>query len=850
MDHLNRLGIPIDEVTEAGELSKSPHISELIFESSPDCVKILDLAGQLLSMNANGQCAMEIGDFNSFSGKELWSLWPQESHQRIQAALHKARSGETGHFSSICPTAIGTPKWWDVLITPIRDQCGLIVKLLSVSRDITETHQASIHLHSIKERLRIATEAAGLGVWALDIKNFQLHLENERFLQIFGLDSRSESIDAEQFINSFIYPQDIPAFKQAIKATINHEDRFHFNCKTITSSGESRHIQFRGNLHHAEGKNSQLIGTVADLTDSVKLQRELEQSHDLVTKITQLAPGSLYQFVLHADGSYSLPYTSSMTEELFEVTEEEMQRDVGLFFSRLHEDDTEKMRLSITESATTMRPWHLEYRVCLPKKGERWLEGRANPMKLEDGSILWHGLTTDITQRKLSEEKLSALNDTLERHANYDALTGLPNRRLFRDRLNQEIKHAEAEGRQIALLFLDLDHFKEVNDLFGHDEGDALLAQAANRIHQCFRPADTIARLGGDEFTAILTDARDVRNVEQIAQQILDSLIKPFDIGYQQARISASIGITFFPGDARLPEDLIRNADQAMYLSKAAGRNQLSFFKQSMKLEALNRLSLINELRHALPNNQLELYYQPIVNLSTGEIYKAEALIRWNHPTQGLTSPAKFIGIAEETGLINEIGDWVFKEAVACSKKWSERIGKPFQISINRSPVQFLNNPLGLDWIEHLEESGINPNSIVVEITEGVLLNISDQTTNTLRSFRQGGIQFAIDDFGTGYSSMAYLKKLEIDYLKIDQSFVKDMLQDNTSKTIVETILLMAKRLGLQVIAEGVETKEQCNWLATQGCDYAQGYLFSKPIPIKEFEHMIFNAQNKQCSDY
>lgn len=396
----------------------------------------------------------------------------------------------------------------------------------------------------------------------------------------------------------------------------------------------------------------------------------------------------------------------------------------------------------------------------------------------------------------------------------------------------------------MALAFIDLDRFKEVNDLLGHDAGDSLLKQAAVRILQCVRMADTVARLGGDEFTVILTEADEIQQAEQVAQRILDALDQPFQIGDQTVRVSGSIGITVYPMDAHSPEDLIRNADQAMYLSKAAGRNQLSFFQESMQVAAINRLKLISELREAVPRQQLELYFQPIVEIVSGAIIKAEALVRWQHPTRGLILPAEFISLAEETGLIHELGNWVFEKAAALSKQWGQRLGKPFQVSINKSPVQFTAHPHehALDWIAHLAKLGLAKDSISVEITEGLLLNVSDAVSEKLNELQKGGIEVAIDDFGTGYSSLTYLKKLRIDYLKIDQSFVRDMLDDPQTQAIVETIIVMAQKLGLKVIAEGVERHDQCEWLQRHGCTYGQGFLFSEPVPAADFERLLFPA--------
>jgi diguanylate cyclase (GGDEF)-like protein/PAS domain S-box-containing protein len=446
------------------------------------------------------------------------------------------------------------------------------------------------------------------------------------------------------------------------------------------------------------------------------------------------------------------------------------------------------------------------------------------------------GTARNITERKAAEEESW-------KRANFDFLTGLPNRRLFRDRLEQDVRHSERTGVPIALMFIDLDRFKEVNDMLGHEAGDVLLHHAAQRIVSCVRRTDTVARLGGDEFTVILTEVNDEQHVEVLAQEIVDELARPFHIAQDLAHISCSIGITLFPRDASTPEDLVRNADQAMYVSKTAGRNQFHFFTPTIHDAAVARLRLLGELREALAKRQLIVYYQPIIDLSDQRVIKAEALLRWQHPEKGLVLPEEFIGLAEETGLAEEIGDWVFSQAAACSKEWSILLGAPFQIWINKSRTEFPGTAHALNWQGHLESLGLARHCMSVEVREDVLLNASAATTEKLSSLQKAGVDLAIGDFGTGYSSIAYLKKFDVNYLKIDKSFVQSDPLDGNSRTIAETIILMAHKLGLKVVGEGVETAEQRDWLRRAGCDYAQGYLFSKALPPDEFKQFLMGAQ-------
>jgi diguanylate cyclase (GGDEF)-like protein/PAS domain S-box-containing protein len=442
-------------------------------------------------------------------------------------------------------------------------------------------------------------------------------------------------------------------------------------------------------------------------------------------------------------------------------------------------------------------------------------------------------LFSDITSRKQSEEMLW-------QQANFDSLTGLPNRSLFLDHLSQEIRKAKRTGIPMALMFLDLDGFKDVNDTLGHDMGDILLKEAAYRLQGCVREVDTVARLGGDEFTVILSELQDPGNVDRVARHILQRMSAPFKLGDEIAHVSASIGITLYPQDGTEIEDLLKNADQAMYAAKHEGRNRYHYFTASMQEAAQVRMRLVNDLRVALEGNQFEVVYQPIVELSSGIIHKAEALIRWRHPTRGMINPLEFIPLAEDTGMIVSFGNWVFHEAARQAAQWRERHHPGFQISVNISPVQFRNE--GIDsstWFEHLNRLGLPAQGIVVEITEGLLLEATEKVTEQLLRFRDAGIEVALDDFGVGYSSLSYLKKFDIDYLKIDQSFVRNLTKESDDLALCEAIIVMAHKLGIKVIAEGVETAEQRFLLAEAECDYAQGYYFTGPVSADHFENLL-----------
>ncbi len=476
------------------------------------------------------------------------------------------------------------------------------------------------------------------------------------------------------------------------------------------------------------------------------------------------------------------------------------------------------------------------------KNGEiypKWLT--VNTIKSINGDIhRYVAIFSDITEKKQNEE-------LIWRQANFDMLTGLPNRNMFRSSLDQELKKSRRDDVQLALLLIDLDLFKEVNDTLGHDVGDKLLQETAHRISECVRQTDLVSRLGGDEFAVVLTELKDMSHVDDIVHKITKHLTEPYYIGDEVVYISGSTGITLYPNDASDLEALFKNADQAMYVSKRKGRNCYNYFTQSLQDAAQARLRLTNDLRGALQNKQFKVYFQPIVDLKTGMIRKAEALLRWHHPERGMVEPREFIPLAEDTGLINRIGDWVFIESVKWAKHWHDELQYDGQVSVNMSPVQFRTEEqlFVSEWLDYLRKLDLSEKSVTIEITEGLLLNAEPGVIDKLLALRDAGIQVAIDDFGTGYSSLSYLRKFDIDYLKIDRSFIRNLESDKNDVALSEAIIVMAHKLGLQVIAEGVEAEGQARILADGGCDYAQGLLYAKPVEAEKFGEMLKQEKSK-----
>jgi diguanylate cyclase (GGDEF)-like protein/PAS domain S-box-containing protein len=474
-------------------------------------------------------------------------------------------------------------------------------------------------------------------------------------------------------------------------------------------------------------------------------------------------------------------------------------------------------------------------------------ELRATPIKKDGKTVAVQAILRNITERRQSEEKIVAM-------AYYDAFTNLPNRYLFKDRLKQAIVAAKQYKRMAAILFLDLDNFKRVNDTLGHEMGDQLLRSVSGRLVNFVRRSDTIARvtaneltdtvarLGGDEFTILLTEMSHVEDAAKVAHRVLDLFARPFKISDNELFISSSIGISVYPDNGDDIDALLKNADTAMYHAKDEGRNNFQFYTESMNVAISERFMLENKLRKAIESGELLLYYQPQVDMRNRKIFGVEALVRWNHPDKGLLSPKTFIPLAEDTGLIVPIGEWVLRTACAQNKAWHTAGFERMQVTVNISSSQFRQKNFLETVTKALSDTGMDPSCLELELTESIFMETTETAINTLKTLKAAGARISIDDFGTGYSSLSYLKRFPIDTLKIDRAFVKDITTDPDDRAIVKAIIAMSHSLNLRVVAEGVETVQQLSLLSQQGSDGIQGHLFSPPLPPDSLIELLKEA--------
>ncbi len=559
------------------------------------------------------------------------------------------------------------------------------------------------------------------------------------------------------------------------------------------------------------------------------LLNDLQERTQLLSQLSNRVPGVIYQYRRFPDGSTCFPYASERMWDMFEVHPEDTQRDAAGVIARVHPQDLEGVLSSIETSYSGLLPWRHEFRVVLPQQGTKWRFGDAVPERLADGSVLWHGFITDITERRLHQERTHRL-------AYYDPLTGLPNRRLLIDRLERELAHLRRCVRLGALLFIDLDNFKHINDARGHAVGDDLLRQVSQRLTSVLRQDDTVARLGGDEFVVqvgnldpdIEVAARQARLVAEKVRSVLEGRYEVMGFPYSS---TGSIGITLFPrSDGTTVDDLLREADTAMYRAKAGGRNRIEFFEAKMQSEVEERLAMEQDLQLAMAGDQLDVHVQPQVD-AQGRIVGGELLMRWQHPQRGNVPPNVFIPLAEESTLILQIGQMVLQRACEALARL-QQAGRHWSLSVNVSPRQF-RSPDFVECVSHvLKETGADARGLILEVTEGLLIENWQDAVSRMSELVALGLRFSIDDFGTGYSSLAYLKKLPLYELKIDRTFVRDTPGDPNDTAIVEAILSVSQHLGLRVVAEGVETQEQAAFLTSHGCQCLQGYLYARPTPL------------------
>ncbi len=571
------------------------------------------------------------------------------------------------------------------------------------------------------------------------------------------------------------------------------------------------------------------------LKERVRVLEELRVSEERFRTLLSNIPGAMYRCGL--DSNWDMEFISDNIEAISGYPASDfIQSRVRTFASIIHPEDQRMVEVTVGEAVDRGEPFIIEYRIVGADGGVRWVYEKGQGVFGPDGSVLWlDGAIFDVTERKLLQEQLA-------KQAFYDSLTGLANRALFHDRADHALARALRSGSQIAVLLIDLDRFKVINDSLGHHAGDEVLVAVAKRLLTSSRASDTVARLGGDEFVVLLEENITVDDAITVAQRILAILHEPLLCQGREVTIGGSIGIAFTSGvSPTSTDDLLRDADAAMFHAKGRGRDRYEVFEPSMHARAIQQLELTNELHRGLQRGEFVLHYLPIWELAERTLIGVEALVRWNHPSRGLLPPNDFIPAAEQTGSIVALGEWVFGEACRQVKAWNDAYpGRSLSLSVNISPRQLLDPDLVPRLRMALADNELDPSSLTLEISEGALMQGVEETRLRLRELKSLGVRLAIDDFGTGSSSLGYLQEFPIDELKIDRTFVRRMVEDPTEgTTLVRAILGLARALHLEVVAEGIELPEQLDGLRESGCETGQGFLFATPVVADEIGFLL-----------
>jgi diguanylate cyclase (GGDEF)-like protein/PAS domain S-box-containing protein len=625
-------------------------------------------------------------------------------------------------------------------------------------------------------------------------------------------------------------PEDRERVSRTIHAALEANDAFDVEYRIRRADGCVRWVLERGvGLRNANGRLAWIEGFIQDISERMAANEALHEAVRRYRSLFEHATEGIFQTTpegryINANPALARIYGHASAAELIAHL-----HDIPRQLYVQPEQRAEFVRLMQVNGMVR----NFESQVYRRDGSIIWISENARAVKDLDGRVqFFEGTVVDITERKQHDAKL-------EYQASHDSLTGLPNRSLLRDRIEQAIVKARRDGHLVAVVFVDLDHFKLINDSLGHHVGDRLLLEVADRLVACVRGHDSVARQGGDEFVIVLTEQHDENEIIAVVSRLLEVISQPWIDNGQEYGLSCSIGISCYPQDGADPDALLRRADAAMYKAKASGRSTYHFYTPGLNQAISERLELENSLRHALERDEFRVYYQPRIEVASGRIIGAEALIRWDCPDKGLIPPDSFISIAEETGLIIPIGQWILHEACRQNSAWLRAGLPPISVSVNLSPIQFRHAGLVQSVADALQQANLDPAYLELELTESFVMHDAERINIAMQSLKALGVDIAVDDFGTGYSSLSYLKRFPVDRLKVDKSFVRDIDSDPDDAAIVRAIITLGHALGLKVVAEGVETRAHLEFLQQHGCDELQGYYYSRPIPAVEMETLL-----------
>ena len=803
-------------------LAEREHRLDTVVEHAPAALALFDR--EMRYLLASRRWIADYGlDPGNLIGRSHYDVFPSLP-EHWKEAYRRAFDGEVSRSEEeVFVRADGQELWLRWEVRPGETSRGRVDSIVVFTEDITERKRGELRLREAEQRWKFAIDGSDLGLWDWNVPAKTVFFSS-RWKAMLGYTEEEIGNDLSEW-ESRVHPDDLPRAMKAVTAHLAGQTEFYASEHRVRcKDGRWKWILDRGKVveREAGGQAQRMIGTHTDLT----VLKEREEALALNADVFRNSSEGIV--VCDADNRI-VSINRAFTEITGYAAEDVIGRDPRLLTSgRQDRAFYRDMWQQILESGRWQGEiWNRR------KNGDVYLEWLTiNVARDSDGKAAhYYAIFSDITQRRQTEARISHMT-------HHDALTDLPNRVLLRDRIEHAIRQAEREQGTLAVLFLDLDRFKNVNDSLGHRVGDALLIEVARRICSTVRHQDTVSRAGGDEFSLLLPDT-DAEGAAHVAQKLIHAIGQPFPVEGHELTPTSSIGIAVYPADAQDVDALLRASDAAMYRAKAAGGEGFRFYAPEFHLKASRALDLENALRGAIDRGELQLHYQPQVLLATGRVIGCEALLRWDHPRLGRVAPSDFVPIAEESGLIVPIGEWVVRTAAAQNRAWQTEGFPPIVIAANVSAVQFRQSEFGRMVDEVLAQTGLEARWLELELTESVMSADPEAAIRIMDALHARGVALAIDDFGTGYSSLAYLKRFRINRLKIDRSFVHDLGRDPSSEAIVEGVIAMARSLGLRTIAEGVETEAQAAALASRGCDEGQGFLYGRPMPAVEFERWL-----------
>ncbi|MBS4175570.1 bifunctional diguanylate cyclase/phosphodiesterase [Bacillus sp. FJAT-49736] len=800
-----------------------------LLDNHPDLVFTLDLSGNIISFNhiatnSFGYSANELtGSFKKFVAEDY-----------IERAIH--------YFHQICN---GKPDNYDLCLLhkngkrvevnitgiPIVVD-GIVTGFFGIAKDMSLMKEKEEALKKVQKNLNDAQRIANIGSWDYDFLKDEVFWSDQIY-RIFAIEKQRGFIPTFQKVLDIIHPKDRYLYRKIVGQAVEKYEDYSVEYRIIRPNGDERTVFERGTIILDENEYPmRLIGTIQDITERKRIEKKLKENEQQFQTIYNNLEVCIWSLDIKTK---KILFISEGISDISGYSKEDViNRIISWKDLILKEDLTnyEKKRSKVLKGQTINH----QYRICHKDGSIRWVQEQTLPFKNEEGQIKrLDGIITDITEQKSAEEKITYL-------AYHDYLTGLPNRVKFEKVLKELIEFSKENSKSFTVIFLDMDRFKHINDSLGHGIGHKLLVQVADRLKEIIPNSRLISRIGGDEFGILLTEHYNQKDLAEIGEKINLGIRKPFIVNDYELYITASIGICQYPFDGEDADTLLQNTDRALYRAKDLGKDNFQIFSLSKSNDSSRSFLLEKDLRKALAEDEFCIHYQPRIDVKTRKMISAEALIRWEHPEWGLIYPGDFIPLAEESGLIIDIGDWVVRNVCQQLKRWQKNALQVVPISVNISPKSFLRSNWSKSISVILQQTAVDPSYLEFEITENILMQNEKVVIDSIKSFKERGIKFALDDFGTGYASITYLKMFQFEYVKIDRSFIQNLEIGSVDAAIAKAIIDLAHGLNMKVVAEGIETTKQLDIIRKFNCDEVQGFLFSKPVDKNQFESFLIKG--------